>query len=554
MSRAFRPRLGASVFWCVLATLGWTRPSVAQFPHWSTFPLQYVDARVLGRGQLQVGFLPSYGHYDTRFDSSGMMQPLGFYLSPDSAGSNVLPTISGAEAAVRNLTGDSTYRMNLGKLKLPLDADVRRFPFAFAVGITDWLTLGVRVPLVKTRVQGVLAVDSTGANVGWNQATLAADNAAALAEILELLSQLDRAITWLQGQIAQGSYGCPSSLQCTNANALLLRAIRLRDNLAILTGQTGAAVALPPVAPLATSAAGLAIRGEIKAVAESLAALGASFVTDTLPLPTSPLDTAGVQAIVTHQEFGYDLRPLATMRRTYTIGDVEAFLRLGLLRGNHLRAVLTTGVRLPSGQRPYPVHVFNLGTGDRQVDVEGGLEFAWEPGSLGFSGTALYTHQFADQLSMRWAPAERPIAPAAYEYLTDRKLGDVFRAAVYPSLTLSEGFRVYGSVYYFHKAADSYSLPATVDPLPGTPAAADMARGSGGQSLSIGGGIAYRATRPQRDTTGTRTALPVEAGLSYQAAYSGSGGLVPKSTMLNLYLRFYYRLWGNVSQPARPSS
>jgi hypothetical protein len=188
--------------------------------------------------------------------------------------------------------------------------------------------------------------------------------------------------------------------------------------------------------------------------------------------------------------------------------------------------------------------VFNLGTGDQQLDLEGGVEFAWEPGALGLSGTAIYTHQLADQLEMRWATPERPIAPIAYLYTTDRKLGDVFRVAAFPSLRLSEGFQVFGSMYYYHKGADSYSLPASVDPVPGTPAAAELARGSGGQALSFGWGIAYRNARPQRDTTGTKTAMPVEAGLSYQATYSGTGGLVPQSTMLNLYLRIFYRLWG----------
>ena len=103
-----RPGLSASAFICAALTLGGARSAAAQFPQWSTFPLQYVDARVLPRGQLRVGFLPSYGHYDTRFDSSGTIQPLGYYLSPDTAGSNFLPTISGAETAVRRLTGDST--------------------------------------------------------------------------------------------------------------------------------------------------------------------------------------------------------------------------------------------------------------------------------------------------------------------------------------------------------------------------------------------------------------------------------------------------------------
>jgi hypothetical protein len=538
-----KPGFGAPAVLGVLLTLAPAGPAAAQFPQWSTFPLTYVDARVLPRGLLQIGFLPSYAHYDTRFDSTGTMEPLGRYLSfPDTAGSNFLPSLRAAELAVRSLTGDSAYRMNLGTVTLPLAADVRRFPFDFAFGLTDWLTLGVRVPFVKTRIQGVLAVDTTGANVGWNQAAATAGNAAAAAQVIQLLSQLDAAIASLQALIAGGSYGCPSSAACADANALLARAVRLRDALGILVVPWGDA--LPPAAPLASSSAGLAMLAEIEAVADSLASMGAGTVTAGFPLPTARLDSADIQSILSDSAFGYDLLPLATPKRIYRLGDVEAFLRVGLLRGTRLRAVLTTGVRFPTGYRQQPTHVFNLGTGDRQLDVEGGVEFAWEPGPLGLSGTAIYTRQLADQISMRWAPPERPIALAAHEYLTHRHLGDAFRAAIYPSLRLSEGFRVYGSAYYFHKAADTYSLPAGVTPLAGTPAPEDLARGSGGQSLSLGGGIAYRATRPQRDTTGTRTALPVEAGVSYQAAFAGSGGLVPKSTVLHLYLRFHVKIGG----------
>jgi len=527
-----------------LLNAGGAAPCAGQFPQWSTFPITYVDARVLPRGMFQFGFLPSYAHYDTRFDSAGTVEPLGRYLSPDTAGANLLPSLAAAEQAVRSITGDNTYRMNLGKVSLPLDADVRRFPFDFSLGVTDWLTLGVRVPLVKTRVQGVLAVDTSQANVGFNQAAAAAGNAAGAAEILALLSQLGAAMSSLQTQIGQGAYGCPSSPQCTAANALLARATRLLSDLVILTGTPGDA--LPPAAPLATSAAGIAIRAEIRAVADSLAAFGAGTVSATLPLPTARLDSADVQTVITDSAFGYELLPLATPKRIYRLGDIEAFARVGVLRGTRLRAVLTTGVRLPTGYRQRPTHVFNLGTGDQQLDLEAGIEVAWEPGRLGISGSATYTHQFADQLSMRWAPPERPIAPAAYRYLTDRRLGDAFHAAVFPALRLSEGFQVYGSAYYFRKAADSYALSAGVAPLPGTPEAEDLARGSGGRSLSLGGGIAYRATRPQRDTTGTLTALPVEAGLSYQAAFSGSGGLVPKGTVLHLYLRFHAKVFGRI--------
>lgn len=538
MNRPPRERIRAALGTAlVLAGVG-VRPASAQFPQWSTFPLQYVDARVMPRGQLRVAFLPSYGHYDTRFDSSGTQQSLGAYFSSDSAGRAFLPTLAQAEAAVGRITGDSAYRMNLGQVKLPLDADVRRFPFDFSLGITDWLTLSLRVPLVKTRVQGVLAVDSSGGNVGLNQA--ATDSGRT--NIQAVLTGLQAAIGVLQANIDAGGYGCPGSPDCDAKKLLLAQSQALLSDLTALAGPSGGP--LPPVAPLGTSSAGVAIRNQITQVASQLQAAGAGVVPTTYSLPAAGLDTAGVQAIVTDSLFGYDLLRLATPRRTYTLGDMEASLRIGLLRGERLRLALTALARLPTGQRAVPGHAFNLGTGDHQLDLEGGVELAWQPGALGLSGTAIYTRQVADRLEMRWATPERPLAPAAYLYLTNRQLGDVFRAAAFPSLRLSEGFLVYGSLYYYHKGADSYSLAATVTPAPGTPSPADVARGSGGQALSIGGGIAYRATRPQRDTTGTLTAMPVEAGLSYQAAYSGSGGLVPQSTMLNLYLRIFYRLWG----------
>lgn len=533
-------RLRAVTVLPALLATAWARPAAGQFPQWSSFPLPYVDARVMPRGQLRVGFLPSYAHYDTRFDSSGTIQPLGAYFSLDSAGSDFLPTIAEAEAAVRRMTGDSAYRMNLGKVSVPLDADVRRFPFEFSLGLTEWLTVGLRVPFVKTRIQGLASVDNTGANVGLNLA--ASDSAGG--KIQSVLSGLSAAIALLQANIDAQFYGCPSSADCDSKRALLAEAQAFLSELTVLAGSPGSGVPVPPVAPTSSSTAGSALLSRLNGLASQLLAAGAGVVPTTFTLPATGLDTAGLQAIITDSAYGYDMLRLATPRRTYTFGDLEAFLRIGLLQRARLRAVLTAGARLPTGQLADSRHPFNLGTGDHQLDLEGGVEFAWEPGILGLSGTAIYTHQLADRIEMRWATPERPIAPKAYLYPTDRKLGDVLRAAAYPSLRLTEGFLVYGSVYYYHKAADSYSLPATVDPLPGTPAAADVARGSGGQALSIGGGIAYRNIRPQRDTTGAKTALPVEAGLSYQAAYSGSGGLVPQSTMLNLYLRIFYRLWG----------
>ena len=59
------------------------------------------------------------------------------------------------------------------------------------------------------------------------------------------------------------------------------------------------------------------------------------------------------------------------------------------------------------------------------------------------------------------------------------------------------------------------------------------------RALSFGAGIAYRA-----DMTSTGRTLPIEAGLNYRSAFSGSGGQTPKASSMQLYLRLFYRLFG----------
>jgi hypothetical protein len=530
----------------VLATLLLAAPATgaAQFPQWSTFPLQYPDARVLPAGRLRLSFLPSYANYNTLFDSAGLTRPLGADFSPDTAAANFLPTLFTVETAVRRITSDAAYRASLGAARINLDADIRRFPLDAELGITDWLTLSARIPVLKTRVQGAFTLDSITGTVGWNQIAAEAANPLARGQIEALLAQLDQAAATLEGRIATGDYGCPSSAQCAQAQALVARARQIRTDLILLTGVLSTdGSPTPPVAPIASSTAGMRIQAEIAAVrSEFQTSFGVSTAIGTLPLPTKRMTAGGVDSLLRDTAFGYaPLLPLETVR-IYEFGDAEVGLRIGLLRGDRLRTALHAGVRLPTGTRESNLHVFDAGTGDRQMDIELGLDAAVESAGLGLAVTVRYTLQLADQLTARLTPPERPIAPAAWELPYERDLGDVIQLAAYPSLRLSESFRAYGSVYFFHKGADSYRGGLTVqDPLGGP--AVDLSRGTEHRALSYGGGVYYRADRAR----GSGQMLPIEAGLSYQAAFSGSTR-TPKSTVLNLYLRLYYRVFG------RPSS
>jgi hypothetical protein len=491
-----------------------------------------------------LSFQPSYANYAELFTAEpGVTRPLGADLSADTTGSHLLVTLRDAESAVRRILGDSTYRLNFGSARAELNADVRRVPLDAQLGLTDWITISLRVPVVRMRVQGTFRLDSTSAQAGWNQIAPDAGNPQARAQLATLIAQLEQGALTVENGIRAGDYGCPGSQRCTQAGQLVDRARRLAQDLQRLSGVLlPAGSPIPPVAPLASSRAGQAILQEIAQVSALLQSFGAAPISGSYPLPTSPWRTQDFTQALQSAAYGYQLLPLGTVQLS-RLGDIEAGFRLGLLRGNRLRAVFDATVRLPTGTNQSPSHAFDLGTGDRQTDIEIGIEATAESSRLALALAARRIWQLPDRVAMRWAPPGQPIAPLAFLFDTERDLGDVIQLSVHPGIRLNEAIRAYASGYYFRKNADSFALPRgenpSADPGLSPPTPQQMSQGTAWRALYLGGGIYYRQ---DRRANGTQV-LPIEAGLSYQAAFFGAER-TPKSTMLNLYLRLYYRLWG----------
>ncbi len=502
---------------------------------------QYLDARLIPRGALRIDFSPHYTNYNLRFSfgtpgiADGTAEPLGTDLTVDTAGSNIFPTFSGAENAIRSLTGDAAYRLNVGKFLTIRDADVRHFPFGFALGLSQRLTVRLNIPIVTTRSQVTFTSDTTDANVGWNLANENYGDATTAADAAALISQLSAAISEIEAMIAAGNFGCPTGPGCDQARSIVTRATTLLGNLFALTG-LGAGAEAVAFAPLATSTAGAAVLAEIAAVALNLQALGASPVTATLPLPTGRLSADDINNVLLAGP-DFAALPIGFNRQT-KFGDIEIGARFGLLMNATTRAVLTTTVRLPTGRPSSADNFVDIGTGDGQTDVELGIEAAFEPGnSIGVSFGASYTLQLAHTLNRRVTTPDAPLVPVSHRFLVKRDLGNVIRFSAYPTIRLSSAFRVFGSVHYFRKGRDSFSYPGS------SPAGAlDLAVlevETEMRALSYGGGIAYRSDQTSRGRT-----LPIEAGLNYRAAFSGSGGLTPKTNSMQLYLRLFFQAFG----------
>jgi hypothetical protein len=533
-----RPLIRRSVLLVGALAALWAEAAVAQLP----------DPYLVPRGALRVSFTPSYANFDQLFDAAGQKIPLGAYLSTDSLGTFFFPTLSPAELAVRSLSGDSTFRFDAGAFRTRLDGDIRRFPFSIALGLSSRLTFTATVPIVTTRVNSRTVLDTAGANAGWNQVTDLGAVQGARDSVTLLLNELAAAQMTLEAGIANGQFGCPSDPMCDQARALAEQIPTFVANLSALVGIPGlvtgdGATPAPPLAPLAGSAAGRAIQQAIDTVSSGLVALGLAPLTGTLPLPSGPASAAGVDTVLGNAAFGYALSPLSPVATTKLsgLGDIELGLRYGLAQRPSLRAVLGLTARLPTGKRDSVSNVLLIGTGDRQLDLIGTLDAAFEPGKVfGLWLAAAYTLQFPDQLERRVTPLDRPIAPATTEMVVQRNLGDVLRVSAHPAVRLSQQFRVFLSAFYYHKGGDRYSAGGTQ--------LTDLEALTRMQTWGFGAGVWFRGDRGKSGAS-----MPIDANLAYNVAYYGSGGATPKTSMVNLGLRLYYNLWGPRPAPAAPA-
>ena len=494
------------------------------------------DARVVPKGALRFSFAPVYDNYGQRFALNnpnvidGQPEPLGVDLTTDSTGTNLFPQIAASETAIQDLIGDALYRINAGAFNTIRDADIRYFPFGFAYGLTDRLTVHAEIPLVTTRSQVTFSVDSTGANVGLNLSDSLFGNLALATDAQAFIAQLSNALVELETKIADGTFGCPTNPLCLTAQTARDKLLSVINNLSVLQGSNGTQL----FAPLASSSAGIWIINEIETLKSQLAGLGIlSAIAGNFPLPTEPVTAEDINTILGATGLGFEADPIGFNRRT-VFGDISVGVRYGLIQSPRFRVLVSGTMVLPTGDPAHADNFVSLDAGDGQMDAVVGLEAAIEPrGGVGITFGASYTAQLSHSISRRLGPPSLPIRPLSAQGEVRRDLGDIIQLNAYPFINLSDGFRVFGSMSYFQKGNDSYESAGIVDSDPWT--VRSLEQKTEMRVLSFGGGIAYRAERTMTERT-----LPIEAGLSISSAFTGSGGLTPRGSRTIIYLRLFF--------------
>jgi hypothetical protein len=463
----------------------------------------------------------------------GQREPLGADLSSPALGSDLLPSLSDADARISRITGLSGYRLNLGALTTDAQAEDNRLYFGAAIGLTRSITVFGRMPLVQVRVETHFALAPTPTTDGGPNP--------GSAEQATFFQQFDASLATLGQRIAAGAFDGDPALKA-RAQSTLDAGGALRSDLFGLLADPATA---SPFVPIATSTAGAAIDARVTNLQTTLANdFGVSGFTSEPVLPTQPVSTDEFLAFVSDPSGPIATRPGQT-RLTFR-GDAEAGVAVTLVdhwdrgpRRGGFRAAVEGLVRLPTGRVAQPDRLLTLGTGEGQTDVEIRATTDFGSGRWGLRAEGAYNRQLAADYLVRVAPPTQPLAPIDRLSAVRRDPGDIVSLAVRPFFRLASTLALQGTAMHWRRGQDAVSYLTPADEIPGVDASV-LAQDSKASATVLGFGVTYNnpgALRP-----GGR-GLPVDASWGYERIVQTSGGIVPDGNVVRVRFRFYFGLF-----------
>lgn len=485
-------------------------------------------------GTIRVTFDPIVSFWDQEF-RNGVRGPLGAFLSGDSVRGAQIPQLARLDQDIAIATGASGFVANLGAALLSLRAERRVTPLLLELGISNRLSLGVRVPLVRVQTRAGLTLDSTNSNLGRNPRNLPGADSSYGA----FFQDFDDAVNQLVLNIASGSYGCPLSPQCDAARAFADTASAVRD--ALLRAAFGAGPGdAAPFLPTAGSTAGVAIGANVTRLQQqfattwSIAGFSAQFL-----LPTLRAVPGDVQAMVFDTSPGYGFAALQGTRRAlrFWLGDVEVAARYQLVRTAGYTATIGALARLPTGHQESPHDLLDLAAGDGQLDLEGELTQELTLGGRLWVNAALRVGvQQAGERDRRVGPGAAIFVPRGATARLAWDPGDYAIIDVAPLYRFSPHFAAGLTFGWSAQGEDRYTYrtvqdSTTVEGATGTPVPASVLNaGTAIRQARVGGAVTF-------------TGPVVEGSFVVERVVSGRGGPTPALTSFRIVLRTSRRLF-----------
>jgi hypothetical protein len=482
-------------------------------------------------GVVRVELDGSLETFDRRF-RDGRREPYAADLTSSALGSDRIPLLADADTRIGRITGNPSYRINLGGLSTDALADLGTGVLGLSLGLTNRITVFGRIPLVRARVQSQMAVNTASADAGLNPGQ---------ADQNPFFTEFDLALATLGAKLAAGDYdGDPS--QRALAEATLSDGTALRADLFGLLADPATA---SPALPITTSAAGTAINGRIAALQNTLASsLAVSGFTLTPALPEAPVSEADLLQLLGSTGGPLQLR-LDESSVTFR-GDAEAGVALTLVdtwdRGNRrggLRAALSGLVRLPTGRRPQIDRPLSIGTGDGQTDVQVDLVTDLGAGQFGARLTGSYLRQLPDDILTRVTSPSQPFAGLDRVAMVHWDPGDMLTLGVRPFYRLARTVALQAGVEHWTRSTDRFSYASGTAGLPGIDPNI-LAEGSKANATLLSVGITYANPGGLRPGG---IGLPVDATWAYERVLRAGGGRVPDTHRVAARFRAYFGVW-----------
>ncbi|MCC7053686.1 MAG: hypothetical protein IT355_10485 [Gemmatimonadaceae bacterium] len=496
--------------------------------------------------------------------ADGALEPLGIDFSSDTLGVAQFPGLASAQAALRTLTGNNAFTLNLGRTQLSSSVRTQVTPILLEAGITSRLQVSVMVPLVSARNEASLNINggTPGGNVGVNpiRSGTAGVRDSASTTNGTLVSELNSAASQLSTLIGQCTADPAFNAQCptilANGPTITAGTTAFLDAFTVLYGSlpNRGAVVVPSVGGAADSA----IRNRISTFRSQYAALGVTALNAAGPTRAPAFTPATLLRVTSDSTLGLLVQPIRTITRQ-GIGDIEIGAKFRLFdafggsdttrflpRGLSLRQSVGAAFRAGTGTIDAPDHFLDVGTGDGQNDVEV-RSFTDVLYGRRFFGSVVgrYTMQLPDQPVRRITGTPEDVwAPAYRQQVVDRNLGDVLEVEFTPRWVVSDNFAFAAQYLFRHKGEDrhtgTYLVPVTLSgldaPLPLDASTLDAQTGGSEQRLGWGFTYSTMATRARG-----RTRLPIEVQYFNSRTVAGRGGLIQKISVHQFQLRFYPR-------------
>ena len=506
------------------------------------------EALVLSRGMVRLGIAPTWTRFDQRYRADGKTEPLATDLAAESLDATRLSILGPVRERLEALGPTPDIAVTLGRLRVDHDASIFSVPMSAEIGIGARLSLGIMVPIVRTRSAVLFSPNPSVSegNVGINPAL---DSDDARAQNQTLLAQFASAVDALAALIAACADPGNPDPRCPDARSpaaqdLVDNASAFAGGLDDLYSEAGS-----PFVPVTGSPFDVTIRSRVTSFAQSFADFDIADITSQGPRGATIAGYADMLRILTDSAFGLRAQPLDS-RTTTSVGDIEVGAMLQLVNtvrrdslqryGSGVRAAVGATFRLGTGRADDPDDFVDVPSGDGQNDVE--LRTQWDLllGSrfaLGFGGR--YVLQLPDRETVRIIEPHQPYAAYWRRQDVDRDLGDVVDVQVTPRVAFGSFFSLMGQYRARRKAADRHTGLFDV--------ANDL-----GESVTLDAAILDEETEQREDRVSiglgystlasvarNRARIPIEIFLQYGESIRGSGGKTPKVSVGVMHVRLY---------------